>query len=233
MPVLEVPSQCGASARRCVMRVCILHFGDNTEESPSAIPKGCPGPSAAVGVLITAPLRLEKTSKITTIHPTPPCLLNHVLKCHISTFLNPSRNGDPTTALGSLVQCLATTPYLPPQDRASFPMPGGKCPCCLPRGPSWGAPQLGSPSAVETGASRRENTGFVVVLLWRVSVGVMGEAGSLPRGALGEKEGLLLGGRSSSSAWDRGPPAWGPPRATKEHSPAWPCRGRLRARWHG
>jgi len=44
--------------------------------------------------------------------PTPPCLLNHVPKCHIYTFLNPSRDGDPTTSLGSLVQRLTALFHL-------------------------------------------------------------------------------------------------------------------------
>ncbi|KAK4810503.1 hypothetical protein QYF61_004283 [Mycteria americana] len=37
-----------------------------------------------------------------TVNPTPPCLLNHVLKRHIYT------DGDSTTSLGSLFQCLTT-----------------------------------------------------------------------------------------------------------------------------
>jgi len=36
-----------------------------------------------------------------TIHPTPPFLLNHILRCHIYTFLHTSRDGDPTTSLGN------------------------------------------------------------------------------------------------------------------------------------
>ncbi|KAK4813638.1 hypothetical protein QYF61_014398 [Mycteria americana] len=44
-----------------------------------------------------------------TVNPTPPCLLNHVLKVpHLHTFLNSSRDGDSTTSLGSLFQCLIT-----------------------------------------------------------------------------------------------------------------------------
>jgi len=41
-----------------------------------------------------------------TITPTPPCLLNHIPKYHICKFLNTSRDGDSTTFLGSLFQCL-------------------------------------------------------------------------------------------------------------------------------
>jgi len=59
--------------------------------------------------------RLEKTSKIIkSVTPTPPCLLNHILKCHIYTFLNTSRDGDSTTSLGSLVQCLTTLDDIAP-----------------------------------------------------------------------------------------------------------------------
>ena len=44
-----------------------------------------------------------------TMCPTPPCLLNHIPKCHIyKFFLKTSRDGDSTTSLGSLFQCLAT-----------------------------------------------------------------------------------------------------------------------------
>ena len=40
---------------------------------------------------IIALLRLEKTSKIMKSNclPSPPCLLNHVLKCHIHTVFEP------------------------------------------------------------------------------------------------------------------------------------------------
>jgi len=37
-----------------------------------------------------------------TVNPTPPCLLNHVLKCHSYKFLNTSRDDDSTTSLASL-----------------------------------------------------------------------------------------------------------------------------------
>jgi len=50
--------------------------------------------------------RLEKTSKI--VNPAPPFLLNHVPKWHIYTFFETSRDGDSTTALGSLFQGLTT-----------------------------------------------------------------------------------------------------------------------------
>ncbi|KAK4821752.1 hypothetical protein QYF61_000813 [Mycteria americana] len=43
-----------------------------------------------------------------TVNPTPPCLLNHVPKCHVYMFLNSSRDGDSTTSLGSLFQCFTT-----------------------------------------------------------------------------------------------------------------------------
>ncbi|KAK4831211.1 hypothetical protein QYF61_016048 [Mycteria americana] len=43
-----------------------------------------------------------------TVSPTPPCLLNHVLKCHIYMFFNSSRDGDFTTSLDTLFQCLTT-----------------------------------------------------------------------------------------------------------------------------
>jgi len=60
-------------------------------------------------------LRLEKTSKIIrSVTPAPPCLLNHILKCHIYTFLAPPRDGDSTTALGSLVHAYSGIPWTAP-----------------------------------------------------------------------------------------------------------------------
>ena len=49
-------------------------------------------------------------SSSSTVTPTPPCLLNHVPKCPSRHFLNTSRDGDSTTSLGSLFQCLTTLP---------------------------------------------------------------------------------------------------------------------------
>ena len=43
-----------------------------------------------------------------TIHPTPPCLLNHIPKCHIYTLFEHLQGWDSTTSLGSLFQCLTT-----------------------------------------------------------------------------------------------------------------------------
>jgi len=60
---------------------------------------------------ITESLRLEKTSKIikSNCHPITPMPAKPRPKVpHLHVFLNPSRDGDSTTALGSLVQCLTT-----------------------------------------------------------------------------------------------------------------------------
>ena len=43
-----------------------------------------------------------------TITPTPPCLLNHVLKCHIHTFSEPLQGWGLHHFPGSLVQCSIT-----------------------------------------------------------------------------------------------------------------------------
>jgi len=56
-------------------------------------------------------LRLEKTSKIikSNCHPNTPTPAKPCPEVpHAHGFLNPSRDGDSTTALGSLVQCLTT-----------------------------------------------------------------------------------------------------------------------------
>jgi len=45
-------------------------------------------------------------SSCPTITLTPPCLLNHVMKCHICTFFEHLQGWDSTTSLHSLVQCL-------------------------------------------------------------------------------------------------------------------------------
>ena len=56
-------------------------------------------------------VRLEKTSEImkSNCHPNPPLPAKPCPQSATSTrVLNPSRDGDPTTALGSLVQCFTT-----------------------------------------------------------------------------------------------------------------------------
>lgn len=59
----------------------------------------------------TESLRTEKplrfsSSTLNAALPSPP--LNHVLKCHIYTSFNTSRDGDSTSALGSLFLCLTS-----------------------------------------------------------------------------------------------------------------------------
>jgi len=75
--------------------------------APVLVEKGKLSEALPTAETIMESLRLEKTTKIIEVNHQP-IPTNHVTQCLSTLFLNTSRDGDSTTSLGSLFQCLTT-----------------------------------------------------------------------------------------------------------------------------
>lgn len=89
----------------------LLRRGENEQQG---IGQGLMGPvlrhsmcTAQIHRLI-GPLRLEKTTKVTTSNHQPPCPMATSLSATSPLLLNTSRDANITTSLGSLCQCTTT-----------------------------------------------------------------------------------------------------------------------------